>query len=64
MNVRAILASLAIAPLALAAEEGAHAGHEKAGVLPTIAQGIVPMRMRAVPVKKLPSVAPLFMTRS
>lgn len=48
MNVRAILASLALAPLALAAEEGAHAGHEKAGVLPTIAQGIVPMLISIV----------------
>lgn len=45
MNIRAILTSstFAFAPLALAAEETAHESHEKAGVLPTIAQGIVPM---------------------
>ncbi len=48
MNARAILASsafatLAIAPIALAAD-----GHEKAGVLPTIAQGIVPMLISIV----------------
>lgn len=47
MNVRAILASLALAPLALAADEAAH-GHEKAGVLPTIAQGFVPMLISIV----------------